>query len=252
MSNLSVVSLTQEDIQANVQGVLSRTQIRVLYQRRLLFLTATLSIAGILASLFILLFLKLRFPSFANRGELIFWIPIGLLWIWLLRRSPMRWLSINFDLRDGKAAQVEGRVICRWRNTIGIIQVPNYEVQVADLVFGLTSNEFFQFTNQGDYRIFYSPQSKVFLGAVPVMELSGQDAKNVDQVEPAEDLSGLLTRRELEILKLMADGLSNKEIANQLSLSVNTIKMYTSQIYQKMGVSRRTEAIALAHSRKIL
>ncbi len=252
MSNLNTVSLTQEDIQANAHGILSRAQVYVLYQRRLLFIVATLGIVGILASLLILIFLKLRFPSFANRGELFLWIPIGLLWLWLLRLSPIRWFSINNDLREGKVAHVEGRVICRWRNTLGFIQVPQYEIRVADQVFTLSSREFFQFTNQGSYRITFAPQSQVFLGAVSVTELPGPEAKHVAMDEPVENSSSSLTPRELEILRRMADGLSNKEIANQLSLSVNTIKMYASQIYQKLGVSRRTEAIALARNWKII
>ncbi len=252
MSNLVSINLDQEDIRANDRGVLSKAQTRALYQHRLLILAKTLGFAGILVSLFILLFLKLRLPSFANHGELFFWIPISLFWLWLLRLSPMQWFRINADLREGKIAQVEGRVVCRWRNTFGLIQFPGYEIQVSNQVFPLSGDEFFKFTNQGDYRIISSPRAKVFLGAVPITGLPDHAAENGVQIHPPEVISDLLTARELEILKLLADGLSNKEIANQLSLSVNTIKMYASRIYQKLGVSRRTEAVALARKRGIL
>ncbi len=52
--------------------------------------------------------------------------------------------------------------------------------------------------------------------------------------------------RELEILAMMADGLSNQEIAEQLFISKTTVRWYNKQIYSKLGTSRRTEAIACA------
>ena len=52
--------------------------------------------------------------------------------------------------------------------------------------------------------------------------------------------------RELEIIHMMAEGLSNKEIADQLFVSKETVRWYNKQIYSKLGTSRRTEAIALA------
>jgi LuxR family maltose regulon positive regulatory protein len=55
-----------------------------------------------------------------------------------------------------------------------------------------------------------------------------------------------LTERELSMLRLMAAGLSNREIAGELFLSVNTIKVYASRIYGKLGAHRRGEAVARA------
>lgn len=55
-----------------------------------------------------------------------------------------------------------------------------------------------------------------------------------------------LTPRELEVLQLIADGNTNKQIAAQLFLSLGTVKYYTSHIYGKLGVSHRTQAIAKA------
>jgi DNA-binding NarL/FixJ family response regulator len=58
-----------------------------------------------------------------------------------------------------------------------------------------------------------------------------------------------LSTRESEVLELICDGMSNQEIADQLFISVNSIKTYVRQIYQKIGVSRRAQAVAwgLAH-----
>ncbi|MEO1667691.1 MAG: tetratricopeptide repeat protein [Chloroflexota bacterium] len=52
--------------------------------------------------------------------------------------------------------------------------------------------------------------------------------------------------RELEILAMMAEGHSNREIAEQLFITKETVRWYNKQIYSKLGTSRRTEAIALA------
>jgi NarL family two-component system response regulator LiaR len=55
-----------------------------------------------------------------------------------------------------------------------------------------------------------------------------------------------LTQREREILVLLVDGMTNKEIANQLSLSEGTVRFHVSNILSKMGASNRTEAVSSA------
>jgi DNA-binding CsgD family transcriptional regulator len=52
-----------------------------------------------------------------------------------------------------------------------------------------------------------------------------------------------VTPRELEVLQLMADGLSNKEMAARLFVSENTIKTHCSRVFDKLGASRRTQAV---------
>jgi len=58
-----------------------------------------------------------------------------------------------------------------------------------------------------------------------------------------EDLH--ITRRELEILELIAQGLSNREIAGKLFVSENTVKTHSSRIFDKLGARRRTQAVQL-------
>lgn len=55
--------------------------------------------------------------------------------------------------------------------------------------------------------------------------------------------SGELTDREIELLKLMTRGLSNKEIAGEVGLSIRTVQGHVAQIFNKLGVNSRTEAV---------
>jgi two-component system, NarL family, response regulator LiaR len=58
-----------------------------------------------------------------------------------------------------------------------------------------------------------------------------------------EDLQ--ITRREFEVLELIGRGLSNREIAEQLSVSESTVKTHSSRVFEKLGARRRTQAVQL-------
>ncbi|MGH3133110.1 MAG: response regulator transcription factor, partial [Gaiellaceae bacterium] len=57
---------------------------------------------------------------------------------------------------------------------------------------------------------------------------------------------GLLSRREQEVLRLLAEGLSNREIAGRLFISPKTAEHHVSRIYAKLGLKSRAEAVAYA------
>ncbi|RZK66114.1 MAG: response regulator transcription factor [Pedobacter sp.] len=61
-----------------------------------------------------------------------------------------------------------------------------------------------------------------------------------------------LSKRELEVLQLMAEGLSNLEIADRLFVSLNTIKTHSSRIFEKLEVQRRTQAVEIARKLSII
>ncbi|MGW5847245.1 response regulator [Streptomyces sp. NPDC055254] len=61
-----------------------------------------------------------------------------------------------------------------------------------------------------------------------------------------------LTKRELEVLQLVADGLSNQQISKKLFLSQATVKSHLVHIYAKLGVDSRTSAVAAAGSRRLI
>lgn len=61
-----------------------------------------------------------------------------------------------------------------------------------------------------------------------------------------------VTARELEILGLIADGLSNREIATRLFVSENTVKTHSSRLFDKLGARRRTQAVQLGQAAGLL
>lgn len=61
-----------------------------------------------------------------------------------------------------------------------------------------------------------------------------------------------LTEREVEVLHLMAEGLTNPEIAERLIIATGTVKYYTGQIYGKLGVRNRVEAVARGRELKLI
>ena len=81
------------------------------------------------------------------------------------------------------------------------------------------------------------------LAAFPDSRLDDDKIENL--VEP-------LTRRETEVLGLLAERLTNKEIAQKLIISPLTVRKHASNVYQKLGVSGRREAVAEAEALDIL
>ncbi len=61
-----------------------------------------------------------------------------------------------------------------------------------------------------------------------------------------------LSARELEILELLADGLSNKEIAERSFVSQATVKTHLVHIFSKLGAESRTQAISIALERRLI
>ncbi len=80
----------------------------------------------------------------------------------------------------------------------------------------------------------------------------GQSPRAPLEISTRSQLIEPLSERELEVLTLIANGLSNREIAQELVLSLPTIKWHTSNIYGKLGVGNRTTAVARARELQIL
>ena len=61
-----------------------------------------------------------------------------------------------------------------------------------------------------------------------------------------------LSKRELDVLQLMAEGLSNQEISERLFVSLNTIKTHSAKMFEKMEVKRRTQAVEMGKRLSII
>ena len=61
-----------------------------------------------------------------------------------------------------------------------------------------------------------------------------------------------ISERELEVLELMAEGLSNQEIADKLFVSLNTVKTHSSNVFGKLDVKRRTQAVEKAKKLRLI
>jgi ATP/maltotriose-dependent transcriptional regulator MalT len=84
-------------------------------------------------------------------------------------------------------------------------------------------------------------EKEVFVNVDPEFILN---EKELDKLE--------ISKRELEVLQLMAKGMSNQEIASSLFVSLNTIKTHSSNLFIKLDVKRRTQAVEKAKQLKII
>jgi len=80
----------------------------------------------------------------------------------------------------------------------------------------------------------------------PVQAVTGRLLERLRHPAQPDPRIGSLTSREREILDLIADGLSNKQIGERLFLAEKTVKNYVSSLLAKLGMERRTEAAAYA------
>jgi len=92
------------------------------------------------------------------------------------------------------------------------------------------------------------PAWQVLLSEVRAFLASGPGAEEAEVPQPAAAVSNSgLSRREIEVLRLIAAGKSNPQIADELVISLNTVQHHVSNILSKTGLANRTEAAAYAH-----
>jgi DNA-binding NarL/FixJ family response regulator len=72
--------------------------------------------------------------------------------------------------------------------------------------------------------------------------LGSTDAEKQSELDPSDQI---LTPREIEVVRMIADGLGNKEIASKLGISDHTVKFHISSIFAKLGAANRAEAVVL-------
>ena len=86
-------------------------------------------------------------------------------------------------------------------------------------------------------------KQSVVVKEVPVLVPAPAGGPFVPDEKKREDLG--ITPRELEILELIAQGMSNREIAEKLFVSENTVKTHSSRVFDKLGAKRRTQAVQM-------
>lgn len=143
-------------------------------------------------------------------------------------------------------------------------QILFYGLACGLLVFLLDALEYRFVLRSHAFEIYAVCIALIFtaLGIWLALKLAGPKVKTVivEKEMPASDFvineialkeTGI-SKRELEVLQLMQQGLSNKEIADTLFVSLNTIKTHTSNLFDKLEVSRRTQAIVKAKELKLI
>ena len=98
-------------------------------------------------------------------------------------------------------------------------------------------------THSGDIFIFLIAAAFLVLGIVLGMRVFARPAPTPFDGNPQALAALGVSARELRVLQELATGRSNKEIAARLHVSPNTVKTHVSRLYEKLGASRRTDAI---------
>jgi DNA-binding NarL/FixJ family response regulator len=80
--------------------------------------------------------------------------------------------------------------------------------------------------------------------------LLAEPAPQVDTTSEGGQILGRLTRREREVMRLLVEGLPNKEIGRRLKIEVVTVALHLRSIYRKLGVTSRTQAVRMALERR--
>jgi DNA-binding NarL/FixJ family response regulator len=84
------------------------------------------------------------------------------------------------------------------------------------------------------------------------MVASGKQVLDLDRPAGSRDLSNVITERERTVIRLLADGRRNIDIASDLGLSVKTVEYYVANLFEKLGAKTRTEVVARARQLGIL
>ena len=142
-------------------------------------------------------------------------------------------------LISGKIAVAEGHIQTDIKFGIGLFRPAKHYIYIDNHSFQISNDQKISLMEGREYRVYHTLHTLQFLGAILLVNTANNPILPIPLSEP-------LTSREYEILQLIAAGLTNRQIGVQLSLSVNTIKMYTTPLYAKLGVNRRTEAVARA------
>ncbi len=124
-----------------------------------------------------------------------------------------------------------------------------YGFLMAVLIMVMKSIEYRYLIRKIDVDIYIGLVAVVFMGlglwiGSVILKRQSLKTKNIASGETAQSLD--ISEREMDVLVLMADGLSNQEIADKLFISIHTVKTHSSNLFSKLHAKRRTQAIQKA------
>jgi len=91
-----------------------------------------------------------------------------------------------------------------------------------------------------------SPNQKNMDEGIKSEVLNFRTGKIIPFIEPEKEITNTLTKREIEILKLVKDGFLSKEISGKLTISLHTVNTHRQRVLEKLGVDNSMEAVMLA------
>jgi len=196
----------------------------------------------VLASLLLILAigaLALANPDAVFRSPVIVFVFPALIWIALNPRAHRQWWAARRDVREDGVDTITGPARLRQQDRPGIFAGPRDRLLVGDREFSIDAAFADTIVPGQTVTVRYAPHSRALLSIAQAADTTG--------AQPAI-IAADLTRRERELLALIAEGLTDKEIARRLNLSPSTVRTYNSALYQKLGATSRTQAIRIAKS----
>ena len=201
--------------------------IQTVYQR------FTLGFCGFLLSAILLIgviVIALFSPDIFPQDQHFVVIPLAMMWIVLLRRYPRLWFRLRHDRDSLTISQCHGIAVIHNKPGFKILFSPSQQLSVAGKTFDLWGLPIEQLCLGSTVEVNYFTSSNVIASISKVEQ-------NLEQ-----HTSSMLTDLELAIVRLMAQGLSDKLIARELDLEPATVRTYNSTLYKKLAVSNRKQA----------
>lgn len=178
-------------------------------------------------------------PDRAFSGVWLVALPVLALWAWLFLPGLRAAWQARSDLAAGAVEEIRGRVEKERRPRPGLFAPSAGMLIISGRRFRVPETTFRAVPAGSLVRARHGAAS----GALLSWSEAGAETAST---APPPDRPETLTPREEELLDLIAEGLSDKEIARALNLSPATVRGYNSDLYAKLGVSRRTQAAAFA------
>lgn len=196
-----------------------------------------LSLAGLVGSLVWMALV----PERPFSGPWLVAAALFAFWVFLLRDAPRHWLAARRDLHGAEVQSVAGPAFRYRERAPGLIALQRGRLEVDGREFALAPSSLDSVASGVMLQVRFAPASGALLSwtQTDAPRDAGPDAERAV-------LDVALTPRESQLLALIAEGRSDKEIARALNLSPATVRGYNSDLYAKLGVSNRTQAAALA------